>query len=118
MIKDHHIVLDRAVNRLQIRLDELKVWRSGRPRVGRIPHRDVETLPRGFTDTPKAGEPGRLCWHFNVCEVDSPKKQTNPPPHPHTYTRAPGQGLSRSPLGSPTWRRVKAHNVLNESVNE
>ncbi|XP_015315775.2 uncharacterized protein C16orf96 homolog isoform X3 [Bos taurus] len=25
MIKDHHIVLDRAVNRLQIRLDELKV---------------------------------------------------------------------------------------------
>lgn len=46
MIKDHHIVLDRAVNRLQIRLDELKVRRSGRPRVGRIPHRDIETSQR------------------------------------------------------------------------
>ena len=86
MIKDHHIVLDRAVNRLQIRLDELKVRRSGRPRVGRIPHRDVETLSRGFTDSPKAGEPGTLSWHFTVCEVDSHKKQTNPatpPPHIH-----------------------------------
>ena len=72
MIKDHHIVLDRAVNRLQIRLDELKVWRSGRPRVGRIPHWDFETLPRGFTDTPKAGELGTLCWHFNVCYFSLP----------------------------------------------
>ena len=30
MIKDHHLVLDRAVDKLQIRLDEFKVRRSGR----------------------------------------------------------------------------------------
>ena len=26
IIKDHHLVLDRAVEKLQIRLDDLKVW--------------------------------------------------------------------------------------------
>ena len=59
MIKDHHIVLDRAVNRLQIRLDELKVWRSGRPRVGRIPHWDLRLFPEVSQIPRRQGNWGR-----------------------------------------------------------
>lgn len=60
MMKDHHIVLDRALEKVHIRLDELKVRRAGWAREG--PLRALSLLgnsgpPQAFPDAWKARAP-------------------------------------------------------------
>ena len=70
MVKDHYVVLDRAVEKIHIRLDELKVRRSGFPEwaaEGTILHQNIRPSPRSHICTPaeKAGEPAEILVAFS-----------------------------------------------------
>lgn len=72
-MKNRYVVLDRAVEKIQTRLNDLKVWSPGQSergrQGGRVLHQGLQTLPKGFSEggvALTAGEPedGLLCVNY------------------------------------------------------
>lgn len=90
-------MLDRAVEQIHIRLDELKVRRSGVPErtaEGTILHRDIRPSPRFHMCTEGRGTGGNFSGILLRINYASIRNKQTPPP-PHAKTEGPGWRLSR-----------------------